>query len=101
MPDPRPVSISAESSHVFVCYSHDDSSVVFAEINALQARGSANILSEPSIIAAQGQLAMLQIRPFVENSAASSNEQLLKLDSSLRSVAAEDVNLTQPTTSVQ
>jgi len=30
-----------------------------AEINALQERGSANILSEPSIVAAQGQLATL------------------------------------------
>ncbi|MEM8885325.1 MAG: hypothetical protein AAGD14_14750 [Planctomycetota bacterium] len=36
-----------------------DSSTLNAEINALQERGSANILSEPSIVAAQGQLATL------------------------------------------
>jgi len=33
--------------------------VLQAEINALQERGSANILSEPSILAAQGQLATI------------------------------------------
>ena len=33
--------------------------VLQAELNALQARGSANILSEPSILAAQGQLATI------------------------------------------
>jgi len=33
--------------------------VLQAEINALQARGTANILSEPSILAAQGQLATI------------------------------------------
>jgi type II secretory pathway component GspD/PulD (secretin) len=32
---------------------------ITAEINALQERGSANLLSEPSIVAAQGQLATL------------------------------------------
>ena len=44
------------------------------------------------------KLVLFQIRPFVENSAASSNDQLLRLDSSLRSTTAENINLTQPTT---
>ena len=44
------------------------------------------------------KLVLFQIRPFVDNSAASSNEQLLRLDAPLRSIVAEDIDLTQTVT---
>jgi len=41
------------------------------------------------------KLVLFQIRPFVENKAASRNEQLLKLDAPLRSIRGKNVDLTQ------
>lgn len=41
------------------------------------------------------QLVLFQIRPLVENSAAASNEQLLRLDAPLRLIAAQNVDLMQ------
>ena len=43
------------------------------------------------------KLVLFQIRPFVENSAAASNEQLLKLDAPLRLMTAVEVDLTMAT----
>ncbi len=47
------------------------------------------------------KLVLFQIRPFVENRAASSNEQLLRLDAPLLSITAEDIDLTQAATIVR
>ena len=44
------------------------------------------------------KLVLFQIRPFVENGAAATNEELLRLDAPLRPIAAEDIDLTQATT---
>ena len=43
----------------------------------------------------EDKLVLFQIRPFVENKAASRNEQLLKLDAPLRSIRGKNVDLTQ------